>query len=76
VQGASFPIERGESVTVMRAFVSGKTSVPRAIAGLDPISRGRILVDGVSISHDEEFVRGSAHRVLMLAEGRIRSITA
>ena len=49
VRGASFAIERGESVTVMGASGSGKTSVLRAIAGLDPIVAGRIVVDGVSI---------------------------
>ena len=49
VTGASFAIERGESVTVMGASGSGKTSVLRAIAGLDPIVAGRIVVDGVSI---------------------------
>ncbi len=47
--GASFVIARGESVTVMGASGSGKTSVLRAIAGLDPIVAGRIVVDGVSI---------------------------
>ena len=49
VQGVSFAVERGESVTVMGASGSGKTSVLRAIAGLDPIAAGRIVVDGVSI---------------------------
>lgn len=49
VRSASFAIERGESVTVMGASGSGKTSVLRAIAGLDPIVAGRIDVDGVSI---------------------------
>jgi ABC-type polar amino acid transport system ATPase subunit len=49
VRGASFAIERGESVTIMGASGSGKTSVLRAIAGLDPITAGHIVVDGVSI---------------------------
>ena len=49
VQGVSFAVGRGESVTVMGASGSGKTSVLRAVAGLDPIARGRIVVDGVSI---------------------------
>ena len=49
VQSASFAVERGESVTVMGASGSGKTSVLRAIAGLDPIVAGRIDVDGVSL---------------------------
>ena len=49
VQGVSFAVARGESVTVMGASGSGKTSVLRAVAGLDPIAGGRIVVDGVSI---------------------------
>jgi ABC-type polar amino acid transport system ATPase subunit len=49
VHGVSFTVGRGESVTVMGASGSGKTTVLRAIAGLDPISAGRIVVDGVSI---------------------------
>jgi ABC-type polar amino acid transport system ATPase subunit len=49
-QGVSFAIERGESVTIMGASGSGKTSVLRAIAGLDPIAAGRIVIDGVSMS--------------------------
>jgi ABC-type polar amino acid transport system ATPase subunit len=49
VQGVSFTLERGESVTVMGASGSGKTSVLRAVAGLDPIAEGSIVVDGVSI---------------------------
>jgi len=49
VQGISFAVDRGESVTVMGASGSGKTTVLRAIAGLDPIAAGRIVIDGVSI---------------------------
>lgn len=49
VRRASFSVGRGESVTIMGASGSGKTSVLRAIAGLDPIVAGRIDVEGVSI---------------------------
>ena len=49
VQGVSFAVERGESVTIMGASGSGKTSVLRAIAGLDPIAAGGIDIDGVAI---------------------------
>ena len=48
-EGISFAVDRGESVTIMGASGSGKTSVLRAIAGLDPIAGGGIDVDGVSI---------------------------
>ena len=49
VQGVSFAVGRGESVSVMGASGSGKTTVLRAIAGLDPIAAGRIVIDGVTI---------------------------
>src|ERR1700752_4925239 len=49
VQGVSFAVERGESVTIMGASGSGKTSILRAIAGLDPIAGGGIDIDGVAI---------------------------
>jgi polar amino acid transport system ATP-binding protein len=49
VQGISFAVDRGESVTIMGASGSGKTSVLRAIAGLDPIAAGGIDIDGVAI---------------------------
>jgi ABC-type polar amino acid transport system ATPase subunit len=49
VQDVSFAVERGESVTIMGASGSGKTSVLRAIAGLDPIAAGGVDIDGVSL---------------------------
>jgi len=49
VQGVSLEVSRGESVTVMGASGSGKTSVLRAIAGLDPIEAGRVNIDGVTL---------------------------
>jgi len=49
VQGISFAVARGENVTIMGASGSGKTSVLRAIAGLDPIAAGGIDIDGVPI---------------------------
>ena len=55
-------------------------------ASLDPARRGdlaailRQLADGgcslLIASHDEEFVRGCAHRVLTMAEGRINGLIA
>ena len=49
VRDVSFAVERGENVTVMGASGSGKTSVLRAIAGLEPLAAGRVVVDGVVI---------------------------
>lgn len=49
VRDVSFAVSRGESVTVMGASGSGKTSVLRAIAGLEPLAAGRVVLDGVVI---------------------------
>ena len=49
IRGVSFAVERGESVTIMGASGSGKTSVLRAIAGLEPLAAGQIVVDGVAL---------------------------
>jgi len=50
VQGVSLTVERGESVALIGASGSGKTTVLRAIAGLEPIAAGRIAVDGVALT--------------------------
>ena len=49
VRDVSFAAAKGEVVVIMGASGSGKTTVLRAIAGLDPIAAGRIAVDDVSI---------------------------
>jgi polar amino acid transport system ATP-binding protein len=49
VREISFAAERGELVALMGASGSGKTTVLRAIAGLDPISGGAITIDDVTL---------------------------
>jgi len=48
-QDVSFAAAAGEIVVLVGPSGAGKTTVLRAIAGLDPIARGRITVDGFSI---------------------------
>jgi ABC-type polar amino acid transport system ATPase subunit len=50
VQGVSFAVDRGELVAVMGASGAGKTTVLRAIAGLEPIAGGHIEIDGMTLS--------------------------
>ena len=45
----SFDAGRGELLAVMGPSGSGKTTILRAIAGLEPLTGGRIEVDGVRI---------------------------
>jgi phospholipid/cholesterol/gamma-HCH transport system ATP-binding protein len=44
----SFTVQRGEIFVVMGGSGCGKTSVMRAMVGLVPPARGRIVIDGVS----------------------------
>jgi ABC-type polar amino acid transport system ATPase subunit len=50
LRGVCFEMRRGEVVALMGASGSGKTTILRAIAGLDPIDRGEIEVGGVRVS--------------------------
>jgi ABC-type polar amino acid transport system ATPase subunit len=49
VQDVSFAADRGELVALMGPSGTGKTSVLRSIAGLDPVDAGEIHVDGVRL---------------------------
>ena len=70
VQDVTFTVERGESVTIMGASGSGKTSVLRAIAGLDPIAAGQIDIDGVRI-RPGGVLGGHARRALYQRVGMV-----
>lgn len=56
VEGVSFDVARGEIVALMGASGSGKTTMLRSIAGLDPFAHGDIDVDGVHLG-----ANGSPH---------------
>ena len=63
VRGVSLHARTSEILAIRGASGSGKTTVLRAIAGLDPISEGRIAIDGVSIGPGPA-LRGQARREL------------
>ena len=50
VSDVSFSASRGEVVAVMGPSGGGKTTILRAIAGLDPLSGGSIAVDGITLT--------------------------
>jgi ABC-type polar amino acid transport system ATPase subunit len=50
LRGVTFEMHCGEVVALMGSSGSGKTTILRAIAGLDPIDRGEIAVGGVRVS--------------------------
>lgn len=47
--GVDFEIGRGEVVALMGASGSGKTTILRVLAGLDPFETGAVRVDGVTV---------------------------
>jgi ABC-type polar amino acid transport system ATPase subunit len=50
VRGLSVDVARGEILAVMGASGAGKTSVLRAVAGLDAIAAGSVAIDGLQLS--------------------------
>jgi ABC-type polar amino acid transport system ATPase subunit len=47
--GVSLDVMRGDIVALMGASGSGKTTMLRALAGLEPFDRGSIQVDGIAL---------------------------
>ncbi|WP_245482531.1 ABC transporter ATP-binding protein, partial [Mesorhizobium sp. M4A.F.Ca.ET.050.02.1.1] len=50
VRGASITVNKGEIVVVLGPNGAGKSSLIKAVAGLVPISRGKVLLDGKDIT--------------------------
>lgn len=50
VSGLSLSVERGETVALMGSSGAGKSTVLRAIAGLDPIRSGTVEIDGFALT--------------------------
>ncbi|MFD4182681.1 ABC transporter ATP-binding protein [Rhodococcus sp. NPDC058514] len=51
LHGVSLRVERGELVTLLGANGAGKSTTMRALSGLLPLTRGRIVFDGQDITH-------------------------
>ena len=69
VRGVSFTVGAGEIVTLIGANGAGKSSILRAISGLQPAARGRVSLAGVdllSLPPHVRVKRGIAH----VPEGR------
>ena len=63
VHHASFTAGRGEIVAMMGASGSGKTSVLRAIAGLDSPAAGTIVIDDLRIDGSRPLRRETRHEL-------------
>jgi ABC-type polar amino acid transport system ATPase subunit len=70
VRGVSLDVTRGEILAVMGASGAGKTSVLRAVAGLDPIAAGSVVIDGLQLSAGP-LPRGEALRELHRRVGMV-----
>lgn len=70
VRGVSLDVARGEILAVMGASGAGKTSVLRAVAGLDPIAAGSVAIDGLELSAGP-LPRGEALRELHRRVGMV-----
>ena len=70
VRGISVDVPRGEILAVMGASGAGKTSVLRAVAGLDPIAGGSVAIDGLQLAAGP-LPRGEALRQLHQRVGMV-----
>src|SRR6267378_635975 len=63
--GVSFGVNTGEWVALMGPSGSGKTTLINILGGLDTLTSGRVVVDGVDISRlsENELVRYRAEKV-------------
>ena len=54
LQGISFEIKKGDFLAVMGPSGSGKSTLLYSISGMDSLSDGRVLFDGINISDMQE----------------------
>jgi len=70
IAGASFAASRGEIVALMGASGAGKTTILRALAGLDPMVSGTVSIPrpvGMVFQFHHLFANMSAHKNVWLA---------
>ncbi len=51
LKGITFGVEQGEIVALIGANGAGKTTTLKMISGVRPVRRGKVLFDGVDITH-------------------------
>ncbi|MBD9477888.1 ABC transporter ATP-binding protein [Pseudoxanthomonas sp. PXM02] len=66
VQGLSLALPRGEIGALLGASGCGKTTALRAIAGFEPITGGRIVLDGIELAGQHHALAPEQRRVGMM----------
>jgi branched-chain amino acid transport system ATP-binding protein len=69
VWGVSLHLNRGEIVSMIGPNGAGKTTTLRALAGLIPVRKGRIVFNGCDITSEPAHER-VGHRLCLVPEGR------
>jgi len=69
VRGISITVEEGELVTLIGANGAGKTTTMRAISGIRPTARGKVLFDGKDITKMKAHLR-VLEGIVQAPEGR------
>ena len=60
IKGVSLAVEEGEFLVMVGPSGCGKSTLLRAIAGLEPISSGRVTINGRDVTREEPANRGVA----------------
>jgi branched-chain amino acid transport system ATP-binding protein len=69
VWGVSLHLNRGEVVSMIGSNGAGKTTTLRALAGLIPVRKGRIVFNGCDVTSEPAHER-VRHRLCLVPEGR------
>lgn len=70
LKGVSVHVDSGEIVTILAANGGGKSTLMRAIAGLEPVRSGQIRMDGQVLDSVAAHKR-ARHGVALVPEGRL-----
>ena len=68
LDGADLTVRSGEIVALVGESGSGKTTLARALVGLQPPSRGEVLVDGVPLRYRTKDLKPFRRRVQMILQ--------
>ncbi len=66
LRGVSLTVSKGEVVVIMGPSGSGKSTFIRTFNALEPYQKGRILVDGIELSHDLKNIEAIRREVGMV----------